>query len=65
MNPDDPILQFFAYEHLKPEAQLVSRPFSDLAMVIVARLPANEQRHLALIDLLRAKDCAVRAFLMK
>jgi hypothetical protein len=25
------ILQFFAYEHLKPELQAISKPFGDLA----------------------------------
>ncbi len=60
----DTLLQFFDYGHLKPKAQAVSKPFHDLAHNHVMKLPPNEQRHLALLDLLRAKDSAVRAGLM-
>lgn len=55
------ILQHFDYEHLKPELRAVSKPFADLARMIVDQLPANEQRALALQCLLQAKDAAVRA----
>lgn len=57
----DPILQFFAYAHLPPHLQAVSAPFGELATTIVATLPANEERRVALRKLLEAKDAAVRA----
>ncbi len=59
------ILQFFAYEHLPPHLQVVSRPFADLANVIVADTPRNPERSAALRKLHEAKDAAVRAFLAK
>jgi len=59
---DHPILQYFAYQHLKsPELQEVSKPFHDLAHHIVSTLPRNPERTVALRKLLEAKDCAVRA----
>ena len=61
---DEPLLQFFAYEHLKPELQEFSRPFGELAQWIVAALPRNPERTVALRKLLEAKDCAVRARLL-
>ena len=61
----DPMLQFFAYEHLKPELQEHSKPFGDLAQHLVATLPRNPERTVALRKLLEAKDCAVRARLFK
>lgn len=57
----DRILQFFAYAHLKPEFQAASRPFGELAEWIVANLPQNPERTVALRKLLEAKDAAVRA----
>lgn len=61
----DRMLQFFAYAHLPPHLQAESRPFSDLAHQIVATLPANPERTVALRKLVEAKDCAVRARLYK
>jgi len=60
----DRMMQFFAYEHLPPALQEVSRPFCDLA-TIVASVPRNPERTVALRKLLEAKDCAVRAVLYK
>jgi hypothetical protein len=57
----EPILQFFTYAHLPPAMQKVSKPFSDLAHQIVADLPRNPERTVALRKLLEAKDAAVRA----
>lgn len=54
------ILQFFAYSHLPPHLQDVSRPFSELAGSIM-ELPRNPERTVALRKLLEAKDAAVRA----
>ena len=65
--PTEHIMQFFAYEHLPPRLQAVSKPFCDLARNIVAEdmnvsaLPRNPERTVALRKLLEAKDAAVRA----
>lgn len=75
----DYLLQFFAYEHLPPHLQTVSKPFCELAHAIVkgdnvpesgtvtigGGLPSNPERTTALRKLLEAKDCAVRATLFK
>ena len=61
----EPILQFFSYSHLPPKMQEVSRPFCDLACDIVASLPRNPERSVALRKLLEAKDAAVRAAISK
>lgn len=57
----EPLLQFFKYDHLKPEQQAVSKPFCELARAVVAGLPRNPERTVAIRKLLEAKDCAVRA----
>jgi len=61
----EPMLQFFAYEHLPPKLQDVSIQFHALATIIVDTLPRNPERTVALRKLLEAKDCAVRAVLWK
>jgi hypothetical protein len=61
MEPTEPILQFFTFAHLKPELAVVSSPFWDLACKIVAMVPRNPERTVALRKLLEAKDAAVRA----
>jgi hypothetical protein len=61
----DPLLQFFAYEHLPQNLQAISKPFGELAQRIVENLPRNPERTVALRKLLEAKDCAVRAVLWK
>lgn len=75
--PTEHILQFFSYEHLPPHLQAVSKPFCDLARIIVADgempagtpvqfpLPRNPERTVALRKLLEAKDAAVRALVAK
>lgn len=57
--------QFFAYGHLPPHLQAVSKPFGELAAQIISTLPKNPERTTALRKLLEAKDCAVRALLAK
>jgi hypothetical protein len=57
----EPIMQFFAYEHLPPHLQLVSAPFGQLAETLVSTLPRNPERTVALRKLLESKDAAVRA----
>lgn len=63
--PRDPIMQFFAYAHLPPFLQEVSKPFGDMAEWIASTLPRNPERTVALRKLLEAKDAAVRAKLFK
>lgn len=59
------IEQFFAWEHLPPHLQEVSRPFGELAQKIVESLPRNPERTVALRKLLESKDAAVRAKVAK
>lgn len=72
----DYYLQFFAYEHLPPHLQAVSKPFGDLARNIAGvnmpagtpvqfPLPAGPMRIEALDLLIKAKDAAVRALVAK
>ncbi len=61
----DRMMQFFAYEHLPPHLQEISRPFGEMAKQIVETLPANAERTAGLRKLLEAKDCIVRANLYK
>jgi hypothetical protein len=76
-NETEPILQFFAYAHLPPHLQEVSKPFCVLAHAIVCGLvdetagtigvplPRNAERSVALRKLLEAKDAAVRALVAR
>ncbi len=62
------ILQFFAYEHLPPHLQAISKLFYSLAHQLVEEpfpLPRNPERTVALRKLLEAKDAAVRALVAK
>lgn len=61
----DRMMQFFAYTHLPPHLQAISKPFGELAQHIVDTLPSNAERTAGLRKLLEAKDCAVRAHLYK
>ena len=58
---NEPILQFFAYDHLPAHLAAVSSPFCELARKIVDGVPRNPERTVALRKLLEAKDAAVRA----
>lgn len=58
---EEPILQFFAFDHLPAHLQAVSGDFCQLAHALVATLPRNPERTVALRKLLEAKDAAVRA----
>jgi hypothetical protein len=60
---DEPMLQFFRYDHLPEHLQALSRPFGELAQRLVADLPRNPERSAMLRKLLEAKDCAVRTYL--
>jgi hypothetical protein len=59
------LLQFFAYAHLPPHLQTVSKPFGEFAEKLVEVLPENIESEAALRKLLEAKDCAVRSTLYK
>jgi hypothetical protein len=61
MEQQERMLQFFVYNHLPVAQQTISKPFGDLANLIVTTLPQNAERTVALRKLLEAKDCAVRA----
>ena len=54
-------LQFFRWEHLPPHLAEVSRPFAEVARMVVRETGAGSQQDLALNCLLQAKDAAVRA----
>lgn len=62
---DEPILQFFSYEHLPAHLAVISKSYSELAHATVRDLPRNPERTVALRKLLEAKDAAVRARLFK
>ena len=62
---EDPVLQFFAYSHLPAHLQERSKPFGDLAQLVVDTLPRNPERTVALRKLLDAKDATVRAAIWK
>ena len=61
----DRMLQFFEYAHLPPHLQEISKEFFTMAHWIATNLPSNPERTVALRKLLEAKDCAVRARLLK
>jgi hypothetical protein len=62
---NEPTAQFFAYAHLPPNLQSISRPFFDMAQMIILTCPANPERSVALRKLLEAKDAAVRSTIYK
>jgi len=57
------MMRWFAYEHLKPELQDISKPFGELAKWIEANLASGPERTVVLRKLLEAKDAGVRAFI--
>lgn len=57
----DHILRYFHYKHLPPVLQERSRPFVELARMLIDTTPRNSERTVALRKLLEAKDAAVRA----
>lgn len=61
----DPVLQFFHYAHLPDVLRERSRPFCELARLIINTTPRNPERTVALRKLLEAKDANVRAFVAK
>lgn len=57
----DEILRFFYYAHLPEVLQQRSKPFCDLARLIIDTTPRNAERTVCLRKLLEAKDAGVRA----
>lgn len=64
------ILRYFAYQHLPEHLQEISKPFSQVAEMMVDRLENNDptgkngpEITAGLRKLLEAKDCFVRAAL--
>lgn len=64
-NFNEPMLQFFQFDHLPTELQGVSSKFYYLARDMIMEVPRNPERTAGLRKLLEAKDCAVRAKLYK
>lgn len=60
---DNPILEYFKYEHLPPHLQEVSKPIGELAKEMNKALPNGPEKSAGLRKLLEAKDCLVRAAL--
>lgn len=58
---ENPIMKFFAYEHLPERLQVVSKPIGDLARQMSETLPESAEKSAGLRKLLEAKDCLVRA----
>lgn len=58
-----PLMQFFTYEHLPPHLKEVSKPFCDMAEKINNNIVDSAEKTAGLRKLLEAKDCIVRAFL--
>ena len=63
--PEEFLMQFFEYKHLPDHLQQVSKPFGEMAQMLVNILPRNPEPTTALRKLLESKDCAVRAKLAK
>jgi hypothetical protein len=67
--PEYPILKFFAYAHLPPKLQPVSKACADLAFEMVRATSKSDVQHTnielaaGLRKLLEAKDAFVRAAL--
>ncbi len=65
MPANEPMLQFFEYQHLPEVLRAASEPFGRMAYQIVASFPRNPERTAGLRKLLEAKDCIVRSMLYK
>jgi len=59
----EPLLQFFQYSHLPAHLREASRPFCELAERVAEKYPRNPERTVALRELLKAKDAAVRSLI--
>lgn len=61
--PEEQIIRFFRFKHLPAHLQEMSKPFADLAIIILGSAPRCPERTVALRKLLEGKDAAVRACL--
>lgn len=57
------IMKYFAYTHLPPKLQEISKPISDIAFILDQSLENSAEKSAGLRKLLEAKDCFVRASL--
>jgi hypothetical protein len=53
--------KYFAYEHLPPHLQEISRPVAELQKLLEELLPDCAEKSTGMRKLLEAKDCFVRA----
>ena len=56
-----PIMKYFAYTHLPPKLQEISKPIADVAYILDQTLENGAEKSAGLRKLLEAKDCFVRA----
>lgn len=66
--PVEPLMQFFDAQPEPKEdhnTSVIRKSFMTMASDIVFRLPRNPERTVALRKLLEARDCAMRAAVMK
>ncbi|MEY2689286.1 MAG: hypothetical protein RL375_3485 [Pseudomonadota bacterium] len=54
-------IKYFAFAHLPPHLQEVSKPIGELAQKLEAELPDGPEKSAGMRKLLEAKDCFVRA----
>lgn len=56
-------IKYFAFAHLPPKLQAVSKPIGELAEKLEALLPDGPEKSAGMRKLLEAKDCFVRCAL--
>lgn len=54
-------IKYFSYEHLPPKLQEISKPLTELALLLEEILPDSAEKSAGMRKLLEAKDCFVRA----
>lgn len=57
----NPIMRYFAYNHLPEHLQKISKPVGELVEEMDFVLPDSAEKSAGLRKLLEAKDCFVRA----
>lgn len=65
MSNTNPIMKYFEYGHLPAHLQVVSKPIGELATLMNNTLTESDEKNAGLRKLLEAKDCLVRAALVK
>jgi len=56
-------IKYFAFAHLPPHLQAVSKPIGEMAEQFEQQLPDGPEKSAGMRKLLEAKDCFVRAAL--